>query len=254
MNKRENLLLVFVFLLITSIILFLLAQRGLLSGTEEILQRSASPFAGFFSFSKKDALGSDAKLIKQLVDQKTIERENQALRDQFATALPAQLNLLPAHIIGMPGFLPGVSLPSYLILDKGSKDAVGVGFAVLYKDNVVGKIVKTTNAWSKILLLGNPSSTFTAKSLTTNALGVVKGEGELDLIFGNVLLSEKLDVGDFIVTKGDMDDGGGYPPNLIVGEIIAIDKKASSLFQSARLKSLLDFTKLSTVFVVLGYR
>jgi rod shape-determining protein MreC len=67
----------------------------------------------------------------------------------------------------------------------------------------------------------------------------------------NVVLSEKLEKDDLVRTKGDVDERGqGFPPDLIVGKIISVNKQPSALFQSAEVKSLVDFSRLSTVFVI----
>ena len=67
----------------------------------------------------------------------------------------------------------------------------------------------------------------------------------------NVVLSDKLTVSDLVLTKGDIDLGRGYPPDLIVGKIVSVDKKASSLFQSAQVISLVDITRVPIVFIIL---
>ncbi|HZJ18567.1 MAG TPA: rod shape-determining protein MreC, partial [Patescibacteria group bacterium] len=67
----------------------------------------------------------------------------------------------------------------------------------------------------------------------------------------NVLLSENLKKGDIILTKGDIDqEENGYPPDLIIGKIISVDKSPSALFQKADVVSLVDLSKLTTVFII----
>ncbi|EKD64909.1 MAG: hypothetical protein ACD_50C00249G0001, partial [uncultured bacterium] len=67
----------------------------------------------------------------------------------------------------------------------------------------------------------------------------------------NVLPSEHLKIDDLILTKGDLDINGiGIPPNLVVGRIESIEKIPAAIFQKAELKSLLDFDRLSVVFIV----
>lgn len=253
MRKREKLFLTFFIFFIISLALFLLNKTSPLSIPFGFL-----PSSIFQSFQSKEILilrEENLTLRKQLVDKTTVERENHALSDQFATTLTPGLNLLVAQIIAMPSFVPGVTTPEYYIINKGSQDGVEKNQAVLYKDNIVGKATDISKHTAKIQLVTNTASSFTSKTLKTDALGVVKGQEGLEMIFGNVLLSEKLQVGDLIITHGEIDVKNiGYPPNLIVGEIQAVDKKSSSLFQSARVKSKLDFAKLSTVFVVLGYK
>ena len=126
-------------------------------------------------------------------------------------------------------------------------------FSVL-KDNLVGKIAKTSDFFSQVILVTNPSSQFAAKTIQ-GVLGVVKGEGNQDMILDNVLLSDSLEKGNFVVTTGDLAlDGSGIPPNLVVGKITSVDKNPSSLFQQGKLESLIDFSKISEVFVVVGLK
>lgn len=250
MRKKETLFLTFLIFIIFSLILFFLNITSPLSIPFGFLPSSI--------FQNKEILvlrEENLTLRKKLADQKKIELENRALSDQFATTLAPNLNLLVAQIIGMPSFVPGVSAPQYYIINKGIKDGVRQNYAVLYKDNVVGKVTIVSKQTSKVELVTNTASSFTAFSFNTNALGLVKGQEGQDLTFGNVLLSEKLEVGDFVLTTGEIDEKNtGYPPNLVVGQILSVDKKSSALFQKASLKSKLDFAKLSTVFVVLGYK
>ena len=73
-------------------------------------------------------------------------------------------------------------------------------------------------------------------------------------VLENVLLSDKLQTGDTVISKGDIGkDGEGFPPGLVVGRIISVNKKASALFQSAEVESLVDVTRLKMVFVMSGF-
>ena len=115
----------------------------------------------------------------------------------------------------------------------------------------MGKISEVNYGFSKVSLLTNSSFSTTAKDLSTNAMGVAKGQGGGELILDNVVLSQDLKVGDLIVTKGDMDISGiGILPNLIIGKISSINKNPSSLFQIAKVKTLVNFSDLSKVFIV----
>ena len=190
-------------------------------------------------------------LRKRLVDQEKLLVENSALRDQFKTVSPKSSHLLPAQIIGAPEFVPGVSQPETLVLDKGSRDGVKKGEAVISKANLVGIITHVSPGLSTVSLIIKGDMSFIAKTVETQAGGVVNAKGESGLELGNVVLAQHLERGDMVVTKGDVHtDGTGLLPDLIVGEIIDIDKKASSLFQAAKIKSLVDFSTLSTVFII----
>lgn len=210
----------------------------------------------FFHGSKNEVVKNDtAAILKQLVDQKTLSQENQALRDQFENAHQTDpQKLLPAHIVGSPSFVPGVTTPAFFILDRGSDNAVEVGQAVVVNDSLIGKIDTVSPKLSRVKLVIAEDFSFTVKIMDRNANGVIKGEGTIDMLLDNVVLSDTVEVADIVVTRGDVtQDGNGILPNLIVGKVIRVEKKPSALFQTARVKSLVDFTKLTNVFVTSGY-
>ena len=202
--------------------------------------------------SLKKLQDENINLAKRLLDQKKLQSENEALRDQFETSNPISQNLLHAKIVGAPSFIPGISFPTVFIIDKGLKDGVKNNQAVVFKDTLIGRVEKTAKYLSKVILLSNPSFSFTAKT-ERGALGVIKGEGNGEITLDNVLLSEDLKKDDFVYTRGDLDDEGiGIPEDLIIGKIESIEKEPSALFQKAKVRSMIDFTKLFDVFIVLN--
>ena len=199
--------------------------------------------------SAKKLKEENLNLLSKIVEQEKLQKENAALSDQFKVSNPPSYKLLKADVIGAPGFVPGVSLPLSLILNKGSKDNLKVGLAVVIKNNLVGTIVGVSENLAKVNTLNNPSPSFTAKT-ENGAAGIVKGGASLTL--ENVLLSENIKAQELVLTYGDVDFNGiGVPQDLVVGKIISVEKNASDLFQKAKLESFVDFAKLSTVFIYL---
>lgn len=190
------------------------------------------------------------KLLLQLAKFKVIQDDNKALRDQFATTTMPSQTLLPAQVVGKGA--AGVHfIPDEVVIDKGKNNQVSIGRVVVYKDGVVGLVSQSSNNFASVQLVSNPMSSFPAKT-GDGVLGVIKGQGEGNMILDNVLLSETLHIGDVVQTSGNQTgSGAGYPPNLVVGKIISIDKNPSSLFQSARVAPLLSFEKMTTVFIQL---
>lgn len=194
-------------------------------------------------------------LTQKLIDQRQLIGDNKALRDQFQTTSPKSPNLLPADVVGAPGFVPGLSLPEILILNQGANDGVKIGDAVVYENNLVGKITQVSANLSNVTLLTNSSSLFTAETLETKAQGVVKGQGGGEVILDNVILADTLQKDDLVVTADDMDiQNSGFPPDLTVGKIISVSKNPSDLFQKADIQPLVDFSNLEKVFVVVNYQ
>ena len=115
---------------------------------------------------------------------------------------------------------------------------------------MVGRVIHVTPHMSLVDSVMKQGFSVTGRDLATDALGVIKGQGE-GVILDNVVLSDKLQVGDMVITKGDLNENGvGVPPDLVVGKISSIDRRPSNLFQSAEIQSLIDLNRLSTVFVL----
>lgn len=262
MKKRSNFFYAFLLFFFIALLIFILSSFGVLKTS--FLGKLFSPVASltYFLFHKLPFVSDDeivkrlkdenTDLKKRLVDQKKLQSENAALRDQFEIANPRSINLLHAKIVGAPGFVPGTSFPSVFIIDKGEKDGVKKNHAVVFRDAIIGKIEKTTDYLSRVMLLSNNSFSFTAKT-DRGTVGVLKGEENGKITLGSVLLSEDLKKDDFVYTRGDLNENGiGMPEDLIVGKIESVEKNPTALFQKAKVQSVTDFTKLFEVFVVVN--
>ena len=263
MKRKENFLPVFFVFLVLSFLFLGLSKVGILNPVGSVFQKIASPFqnATYNFFNSVALFGESTKLktlqsenltlLSMLSDQKKLKDDNIALSDQFQTVFPKSNVLLPADIIGAPSFIPGISVPETFIINKGIRDGIKVGEAVVYKNNLLGKITKSNDSLSEVTLITNSSISFTAKTSSSQALGVIKGQGGGEMILDNVLLSDDLKPADLVLTNGDIGlNGSGYPADLVVGKILSVDKKASSLFQRAEVSSFIDFSKITTVFII----
>lgn len=263
MQKKTNPFVIFFIFLFFCLFFFGLSKTNFFVSFQSFLEKLIAPFSSsaysvFNRFSNdftnneiKKLKEENNKLQKQLVEKQLLEKENNALRDQFKTVYPENNLLLLAKIVGSPNFIPGKTVAENFILDKGSKNKVRLGQAVIFQDNLIGKIVKVSPCLSSVMLVSHQSFSIAAKTLETGAIGIIKGQGNGEIILDNVLLSENLKISDLVLTRGDLDINGlGILPNLIIGKIDSIEKKPSALFQTASVKSLFDFTKLETVFIV----
>lgn len=248
----------FIFFLL-SIFIFIFSRVGWLNGVEGVIQSVFLPVQrmtdGFFRRDDAGEVGrlrdDNMVLRAELAKEKGIEKDNAALRDQFVKSYPKAENLMPANVVGMPGFLPGISSAEEIIISKGSGDGVKVGKAVVFKDVLVGRVVRVSAHLSVVDVVGREGVSFTAETSNTSALGVLTGAGGGEIVLENVLLSDKLAKGDMVISKGDVNARGeGVPAGLVVGRIASVERQASSLFQSAEVESLVDIRRLRLVFVM----
>lgn len=260
MERRKGFLPVFLVVAILCVIILALSVSGKLkflsflekptSGIQSLSYNlfQKTPFISVDSRVKK-LEETNLELLSRVADYEKLKRENAALSDQFRTPFPASRQLLKAQVIGAPSFVPGVSTPNVFILDKGLRNNIRIGSAVVVGNNLIGEITRVSANLSIVNLVNDPSLSFTART-ENGAVGIIKGGGVLTL--DNVLLSENLREGELVFTKGDVNQEGiGTPQDLIVGKIKSVEKNPSDLFQKAKIESLVNFAKLSTVFVYL---
>ncbi|OGH10271.1 MAG: hypothetical protein A2152_01685 [Candidatus Levybacteria bacterium RBG_16_35_6] len=262
MQKGKKYLSIFIVFLILSAIIFGLSKTGIFSYPASFVSSAFSPVQSRFlhftigikSFDNRNLKEENLMLLSQMSDYQKLKEQNKSLLDQFQTSSPKSPSLLPADVIGAPSFIPGLSAPENLIINKGLKDNVKVGQAVIFKNNLIGKVEKVNQNISQVMLITNSNSSLTVVTGNEkNILGVLNGEGSGEMVLDNVLLSENLKNGDLVFTKGDVNlNLEGIPPDLIIGKIISVEKRPSALFQKAQIQGLIDITKLSTVFIVSG--
>lgn len=225
---------------------------GFLEGPSNIVRSvSFTAYAVTTGSSEIDRLRQQiASLQSQLIASKQQQKEINALRDQFATEKLEFSKLLPAKVVGMKSFLPGYSLPEQFVIDKGASDGLAKGMTVVYENVLIGQISEVREHVSLVDLSFHKRFSVTAITSETQALGVVKGQGNGEFLLDNVVLSDELKKNDIVLTKGSVDiDGVGVISDLQIGKIISIEKKPSSLFQTAKLSRLVDIPRLTTVFV-----
>jgi rod shape-determining protein MreC len=134
-------------------------------------------------------------------------------------------------------------------LNKGEKDGVRKGMAVISPEGVIGQILKTAPHYSTVLLITDYNSAIDSIIQRTRAKAIVEGKGENRCQLKYLLRTEEVMVGDVVVTSGL---GGNFPKGLMMGEVRKVDKKGHGVFQYAELVPSVDLTKLEEVLVITG--
>ena len=78
-------------------------------------------------------------------------------------------------------------------------------------------------------------------------IGSITGDLSLDMIPQDA----SVQVGDVVLTSGL---GGGYPPNLLVGQVVGVRKLESELFQQASIQPNVDYNQLQFVLVIVNFK
>lgn len=139
----------------------------------------------------------------------------------------------------------------YIIINRGSNDGIQRGMPVVTNQGLVGRIDAVIADAARVQLITDPASSVNVylQNAETNAVlyGSVTGDVSLDLISQNVLVEPS----DLILTSGL---GGGYPADLIIGQVITLRSLEFELFQQATVQPAVDFTRLEIVLVITNFR
>lgn len=176
----------------------------------------------------------------QLLEQRV---ENERLRSLLGFREGFEKPLLPAEVIGndVSGWF------QTLVIDRGQRDGIQEGMAVITVRGVVGQIMESSRNFARVLLITDPNSSVAALVQNTRAPGIVEGSSQKRCILKYLLQSETVQQGDLILSSG-MD--GIYPKGLPIGTVSGTDKRDVQLFQNVQVEPLVDFQKLEEVFVL----
>jgi len=139
----------------------------------------------------------------------------------------------------------------YVIINRGSNDGIERSMPVVTNEGLVGRIDAVIADAARVELVTDSASSVNVhlKNANTDAMliGSVTGDISLDLISQDAAV----DSGDLILTSGL---GGGFPAELIVGQVINVRKLPAELFQQATVQPAVDFGNLQIVLVITNFR
>lgn len=139
----------------------------------------------------------------------------------------------------------------YIIIDKGSNDGLRRGMPVVTDQGLVGRVDAVISSAARVQLITDPASVVNVRLEKAGReavlIGNISGDLSLDLIPQDVALQ----AGDVVLTSGL---GGGYPTDLIVGQVLSVRKHDSDLFQQATIQPVVDFTQLKIVLIITDFR
>ena len=136
-------------------------------------------------------------------------------------------------------------------IDRGRRDGLEIGAAVVSYDGVVGRVAALSEFYADVMLLVDSSSSTDVLVQRTRARARVRGQGgDEDLGVEAQYLPRTADVepGDMLVTSGL---GRTFPRGLRVGQVMSVERRAFGLYQRAVVQPSVDFARLESLMVIL---
>lgn len=138
----------------------------------------------------------------------------------------------------------------YVIINRGSNDGIRRGMPVVTNQGLVGRVDAVIADAARVQLITDPASIVNVRlqnaEVEASLSGSVTGDVALDLIPQD----SSVQPGDLVLTSGL---GGGYPPDLIVGQVLNIRTRDFDLFQQATVQPVVDFNRLQIVLIIVNF-
>jgi rod shape-determining protein MreC len=149
-----------------------------------------------------------------------------------------------AQVIGTSG----TELSRVIYIDRGARDGVMPGMAVVTPDGIVGKVSRSDRSTSQVLLISDPQSGAGVLLERLHINGILKGTRGAHPEMQNVMSDEKLQVGDAIVTTGG---DKVFPRGLPVGTVEAFSTDHDNEpFMKIKIRPAVQLGKLEEVLVI----
>ncbi len=139
----------------------------------------------------------------------------------------------------------------YVIINRGSNDGILRGMPVVTNQGLIGRVDAVIADAARVELITDPASSVNVRlqnaETEASLVGSVTGDVTLELIPQDI----NVQPGDLVLTSGL---GGGYPPDLIIGQVVNVRSRDFDLFQQATVQPVVDFNRLSIVLVIVNFK
>jgi rod shape-determining protein MreC len=139
----------------------------------------------------------------------------------------------------------------YIIIDQGSNDGIRKGMPVVTDKGLVGRVDAVIGGASRVQLISDPNSVVAVRLQNAKTDAILTGSISGDLNMQMISQDTKVQPDDVVFTSGL---GGGFPPDILVGQVLSARQRESDLFQEATVQPVVDFANLELVLVIVNFR
>lgn len=186
-----------------------------------------------------------------------LQREIISLREKAAQAdiLGALLNYartqpenryLATNVVGRDAspFLRSIWIAS------GSDDKVERGMPVVTESGLVGRVSDVYATMSRVQVITDPQAAVNIRLQNSRADGVTSAQPNGELRVEQINQAANVVPNELVLTSGL---GGGYPPDIILGQVLSVRRRDYELFQQAVIRPAVDFENLEIVLVITSF-
>ncbi len=249
----------------------LMGQSGFSTGLSNMVGIVTTPLQQLVTWGRTKLDGlvlgprEAAELEKQVAAlQEELDRKNQQLADYYTTkreneTLRAYLELKQLHddwtmvdavVIGRDNSDPFGGI----ILNKGTMAGVEPGDPVITDAGLVGRVVRVSTTYAKVMLITHPELGISAQVPRTGETGIVTGDkrlGDEKLVQMKHLDTRTLVAeGDLVVTTGL---GGVFPAGVLVGTVTQLTDSDIDVSKVALVRPAADLNNVASVMILTSF-
>ena len=218
-------------------------------GTSSLRDRVAAIFDHYIQIvetSKENVKlrGHIDELESKLFRMDEIERENDRLKRLLQFGSELELKKVLAQVVSWDAS----SEFKVLRVNKGRADGLKLLSPVITTTGLVGHVYRLSANYADILTILDQNNRVDAIVARTRTHGIIEGRSGFTCQLKYVARTEKLELGDEIVTAGL---GEIYPKGIKIGKIIKINKENYGITQSVEIGPSVDFHRLEEVVVLI---
>ena len=206
---------------------------------------SAKKILPFASLREENrALRERINLLNRKIEElRIVSSDNDRLKELLNFRKQIPFSTIPAQVIGRD---PS-NWSNSLIIDKGSNGGVRQNRAVLSTKGLIGRVLEIGRYSSKILLITDPNSKVGVMIQRNRQGGILIGSpgGRCKMVY--IALDSDVAPGDKVITAGF---GVIFPKDILVGEVLRVDKEPGRLYKSAVIKTVEDLSRLEEIMCI----
>ena len=182
-------------------------------------------------------------LNRKIEELKIVSSDNDRLKELLDFRKTIPFTTIPAQVIGRD---PS-NWSNSLIIDKGLNGGVRQNKGVLSTKGLVGRVLEVGRYSSKILLITDPNSKVGVMVQRNRQGGILTGlpGGRCRMIY--IALDSDVASGDKVITAGF---GTIFPKDILVGDVVRVDKEPGRLYKSAVVKPAEDLSRLEEIMCI----
>lgn len=171
-----------------------------------------------------------------------LTHENELLKRELQLTPQSNGNLIAAQIVSRTASVSQQSV----IINKGRDDGFREGMAIVVQGYLIGRATDVLPRTSRIVLITSVESLLPVVMQKSRSIGLLKG-GVEGLFVDEIPRDVSIDTGEAVITSSIADV---VPSGLPVGTVSEVVSESSNVFQTARISTPIDLSRLEIVFGV----